>query len=145
MKSLNLAIASDHAGWEIKEELVRYLKSKGHRIKDFGTYSAESTDYADYAHILAKSIEKNEYDFGIAVCGSGNGISMTLNKHQKIRAALCWTTEIAALARQHNDANICSLPGRFVSADEANEIVDIFLHTEFEGGRHKRRIDKIPL
>ncbi len=142
---MKLAIACDHAGYEIKEELKKYLEQKGHTVKDFGTNSAESMDYPDTAHPLAVAVENKEYDFGITLCGSGNGINMTANKHQGIRAALCWCVEISALARQHNDANVCSLPARFINLDLAKQIVDVFLSTDFEGGRHIRRIKKIPV
>ncbi len=140
---MNLAIASDHAGFEMKQQLIAFIKELGHEIKDFGPYEEGSVDYPDYAHPLALSIEKGEYDFGISLCGSGNGITMTLNKHQGIRAALCWITEIATLARQHNNANICSLPARYLSVDQAKEIVSAFLTTDFEGGRHETRVNKI--
>ena len=139
-----LGIASDHAGFEMKEELRKFLVEKGYEVKDFGTYSSESMDYPDVAHPLAESIEKGEVSQGIALCGSGNGISMTLNKHQGIRAALCWNEELAALARQHNDANVLSLPARFISVDLAKRIVEKFLESSFEGGRHLRRVNKIP-
>lgn len=140
-----IGIASDHAGYELKEFLIGYLNSKGFDVHDFGTFSPESTDYPDYAHPLAEAIEKGELPRGLAMCGSGNGINMTLNKHQGIRSALCWTPEIASLARAHNDANICAMPARYISNDEAIQIVDQFLNTPFEGGRHQRRIEKIPL
>ena len=139
-----LGIASDHAGFEMKEELRKFLVEKGYEVKDFGTYSSESMDYPDVAHPLAESIEKGEVSQGIALCGSGNGISMTLNKHQGIRAALCWNEELAALARQHNDANVLSLPARFISVELAKKIVEKFLESSFEGGRHLRRVNKIP-
>ena len=139
-----LGIASDHAGFEMKEELKRFLKEKGYEVKDFGTHSPESMDYPDVAHPLAESIERGEVSQGIALCGSGNGISMTLNKHQGVRAALCWNEELAALARQHNDANVLSLPARFISVDLAKRIVERFLESSFEGGRHLRRVNKIP-
>jgi len=139
-----IGIASDHAGFELKEIVKKWLADKGNELKDFGTYSTESADYADYAHPLALSVESKEVDFGISICGSGNGISMTLNKHQGIRAALCWNKEISSLARSHNDANICSMPARFITVDEAKSIVETFMSTAFEGGRHKTRIDKIP-
>ena len=142
---MKIAIACDHAGYEFKEKLVEYLKSNGHEVKDFGTHSSESMDYPDTAHPMAAAVEKGEFDKGIALCGSGNGICMTANKHQGIRSALCWCTEIAKLARQHNNANVCSLPARFIPYETAREIVDCFLTTEFEGGRHQRRIDKIPV
>ncbi|MGD9993375.1 MAG: ribose 5-phosphate isomerase B [Salinivirgaceae bacterium] len=142
---MNLAIACDHAGFETKQELVVYLKELGHQLTDFGTHSPDSMDYPDTAHPLAEAVESGKFDFGITICGSGNGINMTANKHQGIRAALCWNTEIAALARQHNNANVCSLPARFISVDLAKQIVAVFLSESFEGGRHQKRIDKIPL
>jgi ribose 5-phosphate isomerase B len=142
---MKLAIACDHAGFEMKKDLVPFLESRGHQIKDFGTYSSESMDYPDTAHALALAVEKGEFEFGITICGSGNGINMTANKHQGIRAALCWNAEISALARQHNNANVCSLPARFISLELAKEIVTVFLKESFEGGRHQIRIDKIPL
>ena len=139
-----LGIASDHAGFEMKEELKKFLKEKGYEVKDFGTHSPESMDYPDVAHPLAESVEKGEVSQGIALCGSGNGISMTLNKHQGIRAALCWNEELAALARQHNDANVLSLPARFISVELAKQLVEEFLERSFAGGRHLRRVNKIP-
>lgn len=145
MDNNKLGIACDHAGYELKEFLVGYLGSKGYDVYDFGTNSPESVDYPDYAHPLANAIEKGELPRGIALCGSANGITITLNKHQGIRAAICWEPEIAELARKHNDANICSLPARFIDNDTAVKIVETFLNTDFEGGRHQRRIDKIPL
>lgn len=144
MSSKKIGIASDHAGYEMKEFLIGHLDSKGYDVHDFGTDSTESSDYPDFAHPLACAIEKGELPVGITICGSGNGISMTANKHQGIRAALCWTPEIGKMARLHNDANICSLPARFIDNDMAKEIVDIFLNTDFEGGRHQRRLDKMP-
>lgn len=143
--SKKIGIASDHAGYELKEFVIGYLDSKGFDVHDFGCYSPESCDYADFAHPLAEAIEKGELPRGIAMCGSANGITMTLNKHQGIRAALCWEPEIAALARQHNNANVCTMPARFIDTVTATKIVDIFLETEFEGGRHQKRIDKIPI
>lgn len=140
-----VAFASDHAGYELKEFLIGYMESKGYEIRDFGTHSTESCDYPDYAHPCAEAVEKGECDFGIAMCGTGNGIAMTLNKHQGIRAALCWIPEIASLAKQHNDANILVLPARFVTREEAVKIVDAYLEAKFEGGRHLRRIEKIPV
>jgi ribose 5-phosphate isomerase B len=140
-----VAIASDHAGFHIKEKLIAYLTKAGIELKDFGCYSEESVDYPEFGHKLAFSVESKECEAGITVCGSGNGINMTANKHQGIRAALCWNEEIARLARAHNDANVCSIPGRFVSEAEAILIVETFMNTEFDGGRHKKRIDKIPL
>jgi len=148
MRGLNeimIAICSDHAGFELKGKVIEYLYSKNVKgLKDFGTYSTDSCDYADFAHPMASAVENAEFDFGISICGSGNGISMTVNKHQGIRAALCWNEEIVALARQHNDANVLSLPARFVSEEQALRMVDVFFATEFEGGRHQTRIDKIP-
>ncbi len=140
-----VAIASDHAGFHIKEKLIAYLTRVGIEFKDFGCYTEESVDYPEYGHKLAFAVESRECEIGISVCGSGNGINMTTNKHQGIRAALCWNEEISRLARAHNDANVCSIPGRFVSESEAILIVDTFLNTLFDGGRHKKRIDKIPL
>lgn len=141
MKTLGLC--SDHAGFELKQFVKQWLDAKGLSYKDFGTYSAESCDYPDFAHPLALAIEAGECYLGVAICGSGNGIAMTLNKHQGIRAALCWIPEIAHLARQHNDANVLVMPGRFISTDMADKIMSEFFSTSFEGGRHQRRIDKI--
>lgn len=143
MKTLGLSC--DHAGYELKEYVKQLLDSKGVTYKDFGTCSSESCDYPDFAHPLAKAVEAGEVYPGIAICGSGNGIAITLNKHQGIRAALCWQADIARLAREHNDANILVMPGRFISQEEATRAVEVFLNTPFEGGRHQRRIDKIPL
>lgn len=145
INEISIAICSDHAGYELKQTVMKHLSDQGViKLKDFGAYSSESSDYADYAHPMASAVENSEFDFGISICGSGNGISMTVNKHQGIRAALCWNTEIAALARQHNNANVLSLPARFVSEKEALNMIDLFFSTDFEGGRHKTRIDKIP-
>ncbi len=138
-----IAFAADHAGFSLKEILKTEIATKVLEIKDFGTFSDKSTDYADFAHPLALAVESGDYDFGISICGSGNGINMTANKHQGIRAALCWNVEIAQLARQHNNANICSIPARFVATDAAKAIMAAFLATEFEGGRHQRRIEKM--
>ena len=143
MKTIGLA--SDHAGFPIKEYVKNLLISRGIDVKDYGTYSLDSCDYPDFGHALARGMENGECQTGIAVCGSGEGISMTLNKHAIIRAALAWMPEIAALARQHNDANVLVMPGRFVSEEQARQIVDTFLETPYEGGRHQRRIEKIPL
>ena len=142
---MKIAIASDHAGFKIKKILIDYLEKKGYFIKDFGTFSEESVDYPDFAHPLSIAVENKQFEYGITLCGSGNGISMTANKHQGIRAALCWNVEISYLARLHNDANICSLPARFVTPELAIEIIDKFFNTDFEGGRHIRRIEKIPV
>ena len=140
-----IGLASDHAGYPLKEFVKGYLEQKGYAWKDFGTYSEASCDYADYAHPLAEAIEKGECYPGIAICGSGEGISMTLNKHQSIRAGLCWIPEIAHLIRQHNNANVLVMPGRFIDTDMATRIMDEFFSTEFEGGRHQARIDKMPV
>lgn len=140
-----IGIASDHAGYELKEFVKQYLQEKGTEFKDFGTYSTDSCDYPDFAHPLALAVESGDCYPGIAICGSGEGISMTLNKHQGIRAALCWIPQIAHLARQHNDANVLVMPGRFISTEEARAILDEFFATPFEGGRHQGRIDKIPV
>jgi len=142
---MSIGVASDHAGYELKTKVIKYLKSKGCVVHDFGTDSAESVDYPDYAHKLASAVESGSCQFGIAICGSGNGVNMTVNHHRKVRGALCWTPEIAALARQHNDANIISLPARFIEASIALQMVDVFLSTDFEGGRHQRRVEKIDL
>ena len=143
MKTIGLC--SDHAGFELKEFVRSWLDKKGWAYKDFGTNSTESCDYPDFAHPLAYAVETGECYPGIAICGSGNGIGMTLNKHQGIRAALCWTSEISRLARLNNDANILVMPGRFVTMQEADAILTEFFNTQFEGGRHQRRIDKIPV
>ncbi len=140
-----VGIASDHAGYEMKEFIVGYLQAKGFEVYDFGTHSPESVDYADYGHALAEAIEQNEVYCGVGLCGSGEGISMTLNKHQGIRAGLCWLPEIAHLIRQHNNANVIVLPARFITNDEAVAILDEYFTTEFEGGRHEARIAKIPV
>lgn len=137
-----IPIGSDHAGFKLKQEIIKYFKEQGYEFKDFGTHSEESIDYPDYGHPVAQFIEDND-GLGIVICGSGNGINMTVNSHKGIRGALCWKEEIAELARKHNDANILSLPGRFISVEEGIKITEVFLNTEFEGGRHQRRIDKI--
>jgi ribose 5-phosphate isomerase B len=142
---VKIGIACDHAGFETKQVVFSWLSSKGYSLKDFGAFSSESSDYPDFAHLLANSVENGEVDLGISICGSGNGINMTVNKHQGIRAALCWNKEIARLARSHNNANICSLPGRFISEPEVKEIIEVFLNTGFDGGRHLTRINKIPI
>ena len=139
-----LAIGSDHAGFEFKTQLVNYLRDiKGVALRDFGTYSADSVDYPDFAHPVANAVESGEYGFGILICGSANGVAISANKHPKIRAAICWVNEIALLARKHNDANILCIPARFVSLESAKEMTDTFIATEFEGGRHSLRVDKI--
>lgn len=145
MAQISIAIGSDHAGFELKTSLIEFLKQKGIDVKDYGAPSEQSVDYPDFAHPVAKTVESGKASFGILICGSGNGISMAANKHRGIRAAICWTSEIAKLARQHNDANILSLPARFISDEEAKKCVEIFLDTTFEGGRHATRVNKIPL
>ena len=138
-----VGIANDHAGYELKLKMVDYLQLKGYTIKNFGSDTPDPVDYPSYAHILANAVEQGGCDLGISICGSGNGINMTVNKHAGIRGALCWFPEIGRLARTHNDANICSLPARFVDEETACCIVDEFLNTPFAGGRHQRRIEKI--
>ncbi|MEQ8323682.1 MAG: ribose 5-phosphate isomerase B [Vicingaceae bacterium] len=138
-----LAIGSDHAGFELKAALIDHLSKKGYSVRDFGPKSADRTDYPDYAHPVARAVEKGEFERAILICGSANGISMTANKHQGIRCAICWTPEIAHLARAHNDANIIALPARFISLDLAKECLEKFLNTDFEGGRHQDRVRKI--
>ena len=138
-----IPIGCDHAGFELKETIQAYLTEKGYEVKDFGTHSDASIDYPDYAHPVAEIVENNPGMVGILLCGSGNGINMTANKHQGIRSALCWLPEIAKLAREHNDANVMALPARFIDEQAAFEMVDLFLSTPFEGGRHQKRVDKI--
>jgi len=145
MGKLKIAVASDHAGFERKQAVLKFLQEQGIEFKDFGAFSIESSDYPDFAHPLANAVSLGEFDKGITLCGSGNGINMTANKHQGIRSAICWLPEIAKLARLHNDANICALPARYITDDEAIEIVKTFLSTDFEGGRHIARINKIPV
>ena len=148
MKEKNLktiAIASDHAGFDKKQVIIKYLQEKGIPFEDLGCYSGEICDYPDFAHLLGEAIDKGKYETGISFCGSGQGISIAANKHQNVRSALCWNPEIGALAKQHNDANICSIPSRFVTDEETIAIVEAYLNAEFEGGRHARRIAKIPL
>ena len=142
---MKIGLACDHAGFEYKEKLKEYLSSIGKQINDFGCFSLESVDYPDFAHKLAESIEKNENELGIQFCGTGNGINMSANKHQEIRAALCWNTHIAEQARLHNNANILTMPARHLSWQEVKDIVDVFLSTEFEKGRHERRVNKIKI
>lgn len=138
-----IALGADHAGFGLKEALKAWLQQNGHSVHDFGTHSAESADYPDFAHPVAAAVEKKEFDLGLLVCGSGNGVAMAANKHAGIRAAICWNKELASLAREHNDANILCLPARFISQDEAEQILDQFLNSSFEGGRHARRVNKI--
>jgi ribose 5-phosphate isomerase B len=140
---MKIAIGNDHAGPDYKKAIVAFLESKGHKITNYGTDTFESVDYPDFGHKVAKDVNDKKVDFGIIICGSGNGIAMSANKHQNVRAALCWMKEIAVLARQHNDANIMSIPARYTSIQQAIEMVDTFLNTDFEGGRHATRVSKI--
>lgn len=140
-----IALASDHAGYSLKQQVQAFLEERGAQVKDFGCYSTDSCDYPDYAHPLADAVQKREVDYGIVICSTGNGITMTANKHQGVRAALCWEPRLAELARQHNNANVLGLPANFISAPIAIDIVRIFFQTDFEGGRHERRVNKIAL
>jgi ribose 5-phosphate isomerase B len=140
---MKIAIGCDHAGVEVKSAIIELLEGKGHSMIDKGPFSTESVDYPDYGHQVAEAVEFKEADLGVVICGSGNGINMTVNKHQGIRGALCWLPEIASLARQHNDANIIAIPARFLSQEEINTIIIAFFEAEFEGGRHGRRVNKI--
>ena len=141
---LTIALASDHAGFALKNQVQLFLEDNGAKVHDFGCFSDESCDYPDYAHPLAEAVEKGEYEFGIIICSTGNGICMTANKHQGIRAALCWEKRLAQLARQHNNANVLGLPAKFITVPQALDIVATFFQTDFEGGRHERRVNKIP-
>jgi len=144
ISELRIAICNDHAGFDLKNIIIEHLQvNKPELLKDFGCFSTESCDYPDFAHPLALAVENGDFDYGISICGSGNGISMAVNKHKGIRAAICWEPELASLARRHNDANVLSLPARFVTVNEALAMVDIFFSTDFEGGRHQIRVDKI--
>ncbi|WP_131536461.1 ribose 5-phosphate isomerase B [Pedobacter nototheniae] len=138
---IKIAIGADHAGFEYKEVLKNFLNQ--YEVKDFGTHSADSVDYPDFAHPVASAVESGEFDYGILICGSANGVAITANKHQKIRAALCWENEVASLVRKHNDANVLCIPARFVSEELAKEMTTTFLNTDFEGGRHQNRVEKI--
>ncbi|PWJ45051.1 ribose 5-phosphate isomerase B [Sediminitomix flava] len=140
---MKIAIGGDHAGYAYKEVIKAHLEAQGHEVKDFGPYSEESCDYPDYVHPLADSIEAGDNELGVIICGSGEGVSMVANKHQGIRAGLCWNSEVAALTRQHNNANVIALPARFIAVEYAVSLVDIFVSTEFEGGRHENRVNKI--
>jgi ribose 5-phosphate isomerase B len=142
---MRIAIGNDHAGTEYKFAIVKHLESKGITVINYGTNSKDSVDYPDFVHPVADDVENNKVDYGILICGSGNGVSMTANKHQGVRAALCWNKEITTLARQHNNANILSIPARYTAMQQVLEMVDTFLQTPFEGGRHQTRVDKIPL
>ena len=141
--ALPIAIGCDHAGFDCKEDLISILESKGLTYKDFGTFSTDSVDYPDFAHPVAHAVEKHEASFGILLCGSANGVAISANKHQGIRAAICWGEELAELARKHNDANIICIPARFVRDGDAEKMLDVFMNTTFEGGRHQTRVDKI--
>ena len=145
MEKTIIGLASDHAGYPLKEQVKEWLTAKGYAYEDFGTHSTDSCDYPEFAHALGYAVESKKCKMGIAICGSGNGINMSLNHHTGIRSALCWQPEIASLTRQHNDANVLALPGRFIDEATAKECVDAFLDTEYEGGRHQRRIDAIPV
>tara|TARA_B100000508_G_scaffold141092_1_gene146438 strand:- start:104437 stop:104880 length:444 start_codon:yes stop_codon:yes gene_type:complete len=138
-----IPIGADHAGFDLKQRVIEHFSSKGYTFKDYGCHSTESIDYPDYGHPVAEHVESDKDVLGIVICGSGNGINMTVNKHQGIRSALCWNNEIAELARQHNNANIIALPARFISEEEGLKMIETFLSTEFEGGRHERRVNKI--
>lgn len=140
---MNLALGSDHAGYELKEKIKHVLKGKNIGFEDFGPFSEESVDYPDFGHKVGNSVNSGEKEMGIVICGSGNGINMTVNKYAKVRSALCWSTEICELARQHNDANVLAIPARFISEELALNIVNTFIETKFEGGRHERRVNKI--
>jgi ribose 5-phosphate isomerase B len=140
---MKISIGNDHAGPDYKKAIVAMLEAKGYQVTNYGTDTVDSVDYPDFGHAVAKDVSEGKADFGIVICGSGNGIAMTVNKHPKVRAALCWIKEIAALARQHNDANIISIPARYTSINQAIEMVETFLTTEFEGGRHQTRVNKI--
>lgn len=141
--SKKIAIGGDHAGFEYKGKLIQRLEYLGYEVKDFGPFSADSVDYPDYVHPLSSAIENGEFELGIVICGSGNGVAITANKHQGIRAALCWNEDLAALARQHNDANVLAIPARFITYELAEKLAEIFLSTPFEGGRHSHRVNKI--
>lgn len=142
---MKIVIGSDHAGFSLKEFLKKYLSEKGYVVIDKGTYSSDSVDYPDYGHAIANAVLNKECDFGIAICGSGNGINMAVNKHKGIRGALCWNAEIARLAKQHNNANVISLPGRFIDEKTAIDILEAYINAEFEGGRHQKRVEKIDM
>lgn len=142
---MTLSIGNDHAGTEYKKAIIAHLEAKGYTVNNYGTDSNDSVDYPDFVHPVANDVEAGTVDFGILICGSANGVAMTANKHQKVRAGICWTKEITELTRQHNNANICCIPARFTALQQAIQIVDCFLETEFEGGRHQNRVNKIPI
>lgn len=141
---MKIAIGADHAGFAYKEQIVKYLTDKGIEVQDFGTFSTDSVDFPDFAHPTAEAVETGQADFGILLCGSGQGVNMTANKHKGVRSALCWNTDIARLTRMHNNANVIALPARFVAYEYAVEMIEVFLNTQFEGGRHEKRVGKIP-
>nr|WP_321243680.1 ribose 5-phosphate isomerase B [uncultured Psychroserpens sp.] len=140
-----ISIGNDHAGTEYKQAILKHLEAKGYTVNNYGTNANDSVDYPDYVHPVANDVADKKVDFGILICGSANGVAMTANKHQKVRAGICWTKEITALTRQHNNANICCIPARYTALQQAIQIVDTFLDTKFEGGRHQNRVDKIPV
>ncbi|WP_298901154.1 ribose 5-phosphate isomerase B [uncultured Psychroserpens sp.] len=142
---MTISIGNDHAGTEYKQAIVAHLEAKGFMVNNYGTNSSDSVDYPDYVHPVANDVANQKVDFGILICGSANGVAMTANKHQKVRAGICWTKEITELTRQHNNANICCIPARFTALQQAIQIVDTFLNTDFEGGRHQNRVNKIPV
>jgi ribose 5-phosphate isomerase B len=142
---MTISIGNDHAGTEYKQAIKAHLEAKGFTVNNYGTNTNDSVDYPDYVHPVAEDVANKKVDFGILICGSANGVAMTANKHQKVRAGICWTKEITELTRQHNNANICCIPARFTAVQQAIQIVDTFLNTEFEGGRHQNRINKIPV
>ena len=144
-KIMNISIGNDHAGTEYKFAIIKHLEAKGYTIKNYGTNTNDSVDYPDFVHPVATDVEEKIADFGILICGSANGVAMTANKHQKVRAGICWTKEITTLTRQHNNANIICIPARYTALQQAIDMVDVFLETEFEGGRHQGRVEKIPL
>jgi ribose 5-phosphate isomerase B len=144
-KQLSIALGCDHAGFDYKEEIKNHLEAKGYKVQDFGTHSKESVDYPDFVHPLSRAVVQYEADFGVLICGSANGVAITANKYQDIRAAICWKDELSRLARQHNNANVLCIPARFVSLEEAISMTDIFLDTSFEGGRHQTRVEKIKI
>lgn len=140
---MKVIVGSDHAGFEVKAQVRKWLESQGYQVEDVGTHSTDSTDYPDHAHALSAKVNSGEVSLGVLICGSANGVAMTANKYAKVRAAICWLPEIATLARQHNDANVCCLPARFIDSDDVKEILEAFFKAEFEGGRHARRVEKI--
>lgn len=142
---MTLSIGNDHAGTDYKKAIVAHLEAKGYTVNNYGTDSNDSVDYPDFVHPVANDVEAGNVEFGILICGSANGVAMTANKHQKVRAGICWTKEITELTRQHNNANICCIPARYTALQQAIQIVDTFLNTEFEGGRHQNRVNKIPI